>query len=152
MPYCRLFFSFGLILLSLSSEAQTTKSLDSLRTLANEIAQDSSTNDLQDLVVIKQFLNESKLDRSSEDIIFAYQQLAAINYSLGKTNQALHYYKLYVVELEQLSNYKKFKQKRFENNLYENEIKALTSKIAILEQEKLESILQKEDLLKNTIW
>lgn len=152
MPYCRLFFSFGLILLSFSSEAQLTKSLDSLRTLATVIAQDSSSNDLQDLVVIKQFLNEAKLDRSNEDIIFAYQQLAAINYKVGNTNQALHYYKLYIIELENLSTTKNLKQQRFEKNLYENEIKALSIKISSLEQENNEAVVQISDLLKKNNW
>jgi hypothetical protein len=152
MPYFRLIFCFGLFLICFFSAAQQPKSLDSLRSLVYDIAQDSSSADKEDLALVSQFLNQAKLVRSAEDIIFAYQQLAAINYSLGNSNQALHYYKLYLVELEQLTSYKNYKQQRFENNLYENEIKALTSKIASLEQEKNESTLQQDDLLKKNYW
>ena len=152
MHYCRLFFSFGLILICFLSAAQQPKSLDSLRTLTYDIAQDSSSIDQEDLVTVRQFLRQAKLDRSTEDIILAYQQIAAINYYLGNTNQALHYYKLYVVELEQLSNNENFKQQRFTNNLYENEIKALTNKIALLEQEKIDLSLQKNNLLNKNSW
>ena len=105
MPNFRLIFSFGLILICFLSEAQQPKALDSLRALTNEVVQDSMSIDKADLAIVSQFLSEAKLARSAEDIILAYQQLAAINYKLGNTNQALHYYKLYVVELEQLSNY-----------------------------------------------
>ncbi len=152
MPYSRIIFSFGLILICFSSTAQQSSSIDSLRTRVYEIAQDSKSNEKSDLAVIRQYLSQAKLIRSDEDIIFAYQQLAAINYKLGNTNQALHYYKLYIVELEQLSNNASFKQQRFEKNLYENEIKALTSKIALLEQEKKESTSQYEILLENNYW
>ena len=152
MPYFRLIFSFGLILFYFSSEAQTTKSIDSLRSLTKEIASDSSSNDKNDLVIISQFLSEAKQISSNEDIIFAYQQLAAINYNLGNTNQALRYYKLYAVELEQLSKTENFKKQRFEKNLYENEIKALASKIASLEQESNESLLLYNDLVKKNYW
>ena len=152
MPYFRLIFCFGLIFLCFFSAAQQPKSLDSLRTLVYDITQGSSSVDKEDLALVSQFLNQAKLVRSAEDIILAYQQLAAINYSLGNSNQALHYYKLYLVELEQLTSYKNYKQQRFENNLYENEIKALTSKIAFLEQEKNDSTLQQDDLLNKNYW
>ena len=152
MPYFRLIFSFGLIFICFWSAAQQSKSIDSLRTLAYDIAQDSISNDKADLAVVKQFLTQAKLARSNEDIIFAYQQLAAINYKLGKTNQALHYYKLYVVELEHLSDYENFKQQRFEKNLYENEIKALTSKIEVLELENEESNFENNELLEKNYW
>ena len=152
MPYFRLIFSFGLIIICFSSPAQQSKSIDSLRIRVYEIAQDSSSNKQSGLTIIRQYLNQAKLIRSNEDIIFAYQQLAAISYSLGNTNQALHYYKLYIVELEQLSDNASLKQQRFEKNLYENEIKALTSKIAFLEQEKKESTSQYDILLENNYW
>jgi hypothetical protein len=152
MPYSRIIFSFGLVLICFSSTAQQAKSIDSLRTRIYEIAQDSNSNEKNDLAIIRQYLSEAKLIRSNEDIIFAYQQLAAINYNLGNTNQALHYYKLYIVELEQLSDNTRFKQQRFEKNLYENEIKALSSKVALLEQEKKESALQYHILLENNYW
>ena len=152
MPYFRLIFCFGLIIICFFSAAQQPKSLDSLRTLVYDITQDSNSVDKEDLALVSQFLNQARIARSVEDIILAYQQLAAVNYSLGNSNQALHYYKLYAVELEQLTSYKIYKQQRFENNLYENEIKALTSKIASLEQEKNESTLQQDDLLNKNYW
>lgn len=152
MPSLRLIFSFGLLLFCFMSEAQQLKAIDSLRTLTYEIARDSASNNKQDLATVKSFLNQAKLARSNEDIIFAYQQLAAINYQLGNTKQALHYYKLYVVELEQLSDYENFKQQRFEENLYENEIKALSIKIDLLEQENVELTLQSDDLFKKNYW
>ena len=113
MPYSRIIFSLGLILICFSSIAQQSRSIDSLRARVSEIAQDSSSNEKGDLAVIRQYLSQAKLTRSNEDIIFAYQQLAAINYHLGNTKQALHYYKLYVVELEQLSDYENFKKNGF---------------------------------------
>lgn len=152
MPYFRLIFIFGLILSCFLSEAQEHDTLDSLRALTQDVAQDSLSIDSEDLAIVSQFLSQARLARSAEDIIFAYQQLAAINYKLGNVNQALHYYKLFVVELEQLSNYENFKQQRFENNLYENEVKALSNKIVSLEQENKASSLRQEELLKNNYW
>ena len=152
MPYFRLIFSFGLLFLCLKSEAQQPKAIDSLRTLTNEIAQDSVSNDKKDLTTVKHYLNQAKLARSNEDIIFSYQQLAAINYKLGNTKQALHYYKLYVVELEQLSDFENFKEQRFEKNLYENEIKALINKIEVLERESLAAKFQHDELLEKNYW
>ena len=152
MPNFRLIFSFGLILICFLSEAQQPKALDSLRALTIEVARDSLSIDMADLAMVRQFLSQAKLARSAEDIILAYQQLAAINYKLGNTNQALHYYKLYVVELEQLSNYENIKQQRFEKNLYENEIKALISKIGVLEQANDDSSIQQDKILNKNYW
>jgi stage II sporulation SpoE-like protein len=150
--YPRLFLSFGFIFICLLSQAQQDKKLDSLRALAYKIAHDSISNTENDLAIIRDFLHEAKLTRSDEDIIFSYQQLAAINYNLGHTNQSLRYYKLYVIELEQLSDFLTFKEQRFEKNLYENEIRALNSKIESLEQEIYESGLERNKLLAKNYW
>jgi hypothetical protein len=152
MPIPRLILSFGLIFICLLSQAQQGNKLDSLRSLAYKIADDSISNTEHDLEIIRKFLHEAKLARSNEDIILSYQQLAAINYDLGHTNQSLRYYKLYVVELEQLSDFLAFKEQRFEKNLFENEIRALNSKIESLEKEIFESNSQREGLLAKNYW
>jgi hypothetical protein len=152
MANIRLILSLGLILSYFLSEAQQSNSLDSLRKIATEIAKDKTSSDNNDLNTIRDFLNIARQEQSSRDIIFAYQQLAAINYNLGNTNDALRYYKLYAVELEQLSNSENNKIQRFESNLYENEIEALSKKITELELENSSSRLIQDDLLAKNYW
>jgi Stage II sporulation protein E (SpoIIE) len=152
MSKLRLVFLSGLILISYYSIAQENKTLDSLRSLVQEIAGDSSTHGSAELEVIQQYLNQAKQAQQQEDIIFGYQQMAALNYQLGRTNQALHYYKLYVIELEHLSDYETFRQQRFEKNLYENEIKALNNKISLLEKQNEELLSARGEFLELNYW
>ena len=112
-----------------------TQTLDSLRNVVQEVTKDSITSATEIRRVLSAYLYQAKSNNSQEDVIYAYQQLAAVNYNSGNINQALKYYKLYVLELEELTEFEEYRDQQFEMNLYENEIRALKKQIAELEQE-----------------
>ena len=109
--------------------------LDSLRQVVQEMVSDSSASTATQRRILSAYLYQAKTSYSQEDIIYAYQQLAALNYNSGDVNQALKFYKLYVLELEELTEFEEFREQQFERNLYENEIRALKEQIAELERE-----------------
>jgi len=109
--------------------------LDSLRNVVQELAADSSKTYDRSRRLLSAYLYQAKSNNSPEDIIYAYQQLASVNYLSGNINQALKFYKLYVLELENLTEFEEYKDQQFEINLYENEIRALNLRIKELEAE-----------------
>jgi hypothetical protein len=126
-----------LLIASLSySQSQTT--LDSLRTEVERVISDNKPASGEHIRLLYRFLFEAKTAHSKKDIILAYQQMATRSYATGNTSDALKYYKLYVIELEELSNIEVNRSLSFEKNLYENEIRALNSTIRELEQKIVE--------------
>lgn len=152
MPCIRFITSIVLILFYEVGFAQPSTSLDSLRSLVESSNTDSLTRDnrMQDLY--KAYLEQAKRNRSKEDIIFAYQQLATMAYKVGDIHQALHYYKLFALELEQFNDYHTAKQEQFDINLYKNEIKALHNKIKLLEQENARLAATRNDYYEKNYW
>lgn len=138
MPKSLIFFLFGILLLNYSVYPQQSQKLDSLRAFILEHTSDSIPATEEEVLIVSEFLELSKDVDSKEDIILSYQQLAALNYGLGNANKALHYYRLYVIEQSQYSSNLKRKGTAFRENLAENEIKALTKKVEVLEEENLE--------------
>lgn len=116
-----------------SSLAQST--LDSLRTVVQQSVADSAANPTETRRVLSAYLYQARTNNSTEDVIYAYQQLAALNYNTGDINQALKFYKLYVIELEELTEFEEYREQQFEKNLYENEIRALNERVKELEEE-----------------
>lgn len=119
--------------------------IDSLRNIAEIKSQDSLSYSRNDLIFFRNYLEEARSENSKEDIILAYQLLAAASYATNDTRQALKYYKLYAIELEELTNAKEFRKQQFEKNLYENEIKALNATIKELEAEISTLTAEKEE-------
>jgi hypothetical protein len=130
--------SLWLLVYSQHAIAQERTKLDSLRVLILENSVDSIPASENELTTLAGFLQLAKEVNNTEDIILAYQQLAALNYNMGNANKALHYYRLYVLEQSQLTNNLKSKGVTFRENLAENEIKALTNKVEYLEEENSE--------------
>jgi predicted nuclease of restriction endonuclease-like (RecB) superfamily len=126
---------FLLVFLNPGSFYARAQTLDSLRMVVQEIVADSSSLNTTTRRVLSAYLYQAKSRNSPEDIIYAYQQLAALNYSSGDINQALKFYKLYVLELEELTEFEEYKDQQFETNLYENEIRALKQQVGELEKE-----------------
>ncbi len=148
----RILLSCFLLLLFTSVSSQQINRLDSLRSVVREYAHDSISINSQELSLVREYLIEAKKFRSYPDIILAYQRLAAVNYSLGNASKALHYYKLYVMEVEQKASIASSKELFFKNNLYENEISALTDKIEKLEGENKMLLNTQSDFLDNNYW
>lgn len=138
MPKSFIFFLLGFLLLNHSVYPQQSQELDSLRVIILEHSTDSTAATEEEIIIVLGFLELSKDVDSKEDIILSYQQLAALNYSLGNANKALHYYRLYVLEQNQYTSNLKRKGIAFRENLAENEIKALTKKVEVLEEENAE--------------
>ena len=138
MPKHFIFFLFGFLLLSHSVYPQSSQKIDSLRAIILEQSTDSISATEEEVMIVSEFLELSKDINRKEDIILAYQQLAALNYSLGNGNRALHYYRLYVLEQNQYTSNLKRKGIAFRENLAENEIKALSKKVEVLEEENAE--------------
>ena len=118
--------------------AQSQTTLDSLRTEVERVISDNKPATGEHIRLLYRFLFEAKTAHSKKDIILAYQQMATRSYATGNTSDALKYYKLYVIELEELSNIEISRSLNFEKNLYENEIRALNSTIRELEQKIVE--------------
>ena len=131
-----------LLMLSLPASAQEKMSIDSLRQV---VLADSTSSTDKKLITRQLFLTEARKHQLKDDLILAYQQLAAINYQLGRVNEALRYYKLYALELEELNAVEMYRQHQFEKNLYENELRALKDRVTLLEQEKTELKNWKEE-------
>ncbi|RLD23500.1 MAG: hypothetical protein DRI71_05165 [Bacteroidetes bacterium] len=135
MPRSYIIFCLGLFVFSQSIFAQQNTKLDSLRAIIIEYSTDSIQANEEELTTVSAFLKLAKDENSTEDIILAYQQLAALNYTIGHTNKALHYYRLFVLEQNQYANNLKSKGITFRENLAENEIRALANKVELLEVE-----------------
>lgn len=118
-----------------SSDSFAQNTLDSLRTVVQRSVKDSTSNTSNSRRILSAYLYQAQSNNSSEDVIYAYQQLAALNYDDGDINQALKFYKLYVLELEELTEFEEYRDQQFEKNLYENEIRALNERIRVLEEE-----------------
>jgi len=152
MSAYRILLGCFLLLFFTSASGQKINRLDSLRSKVKEYAQDSIAINSQELNLMSKYLAEAKNLRSYPDIILAYQRLAAVNYSAGNASKALHYYKLYVMEVEQNANITSSNEQFFKNNLYENEISALSDKIVELEAENEILNATQNDLINNTYW
>ena len=138
MPNSFILILFGFLHLNHSVYPQQSQKIDSLRVIILEHSTDSLPATEEEVIIVSEFLELSKDAGSKEDIILAYQQMAALNYSLGNANKALHYYRLYVLEQNQYTSNLKRKGFAFRENLAENEIKALTKKVEVLEEENAE--------------
>ena len=124
-----------LVALTTSHGIAQTGTLDSLRTVVQEMATDSSESYTTRQRILSAYLYQAQTSNRQEDIIYAYQQLASANYNAGEINQALKFYKLYVLELEELTEFEEYREQQFEKNLFENEIRALKEQIVELENE-----------------
>ncbi|MEN8249074.1 MAG: SpoIIE family protein phosphatase [Bacteroidota bacterium] len=135
--------SFGL------AHAQQTDSSEALRLNIQQYLENPAVSKEQKIDTLTYHLNLAKQNLNTIDIVFAYQNLAAINYDRGNANEALRYYKLYVLEVERLSDITDIRKQDFEVSLYKNEIKALSEKIITLENEIEDLESTKEDYFKS---
>lgn len=115
--------------------AQQNDLFEKLNKNVERFVEDSSASAESKIDTLQYFLIQAKLNQNSISIIYSYQNLATLYYQLGKVNEALRYYKLYVLEVQRLTDLSDFDRREFEISLYRNEINALNEKIIMLEKE-----------------
>ena len=98
-----------LVILTAGKSFAQSNTLDSLRNTVQLVTKDSVTSTSAKRRLLSAYLYQAKSNMSQEDVIYAYQQLAALNYNSGNINQALKYYKLYVLELEELTDFEVYR-------------------------------------------